>query len=60
MLVFPTDDKPPRADKPHIRADARTIIFTTPRGNREGFAEEGHAFGVAANILVYMRRQASA
>lgn len=56
MVVFPTDETPPRADKPHIQANGRTIIFTTPAGNRIGFAEEGHAFGVAANVLAYMRR----
>lgn len=56
MVVFPTEQQPPRADKPHICADRQTIIFCTPIGNRIGWAEEGHAFGVAQAILAYMRR----
>lgn len=58
MLVFSTDEQPPRADKPHIKADGRTIIFATPLGNRVGFAEEGHAFPVAEAVLAYMERTA--
>lgn len=60
MVVFPTDATPPRADKPHICADGRSVIFVSPFGNRIGFAEdESHTFGVAANVRDYMRRMAA-
>lgn len=59
MIVFRTDQVPPRIDKPHICADQRTIIFHTPLGNRIGWAEEGHAFAVAEAVLAHQRRAAS-
>lgn len=57
MLIFPTEQIPPRPDKPHICADMQSIVFSTFRGNRIGFAEEDCVFQVAISVLEYMQRE---
>lgn len=59
MISFPireNDDhirKPPCDDKPHINGNV--ISWKGRMGYRFGFAEDGHAFGVAEWLLEAMK-----
>lgn len=66
MLVFASEDRPIRDDRPTLKADGQTILFRDPlrlddpmQGYRVCFAEHGHGPDVARTVFDYMQRRAA-